>query len=329
VRRLVGSEMCIRDRFININSLHEQEVAKKAREMGIDIAIDLAGITAENRHAIFGYRPAPIQVNYLGFMGTIGDNTEDYIIADAVTIPADLKKYYYEKVVTLPSFLPFDDTVGGEKKLVTRKEVGLPEQGFIFACFNPGVKITPPVFDSWMRILKAVPHSYLWLSPRNSIAEVNLRQEAQKRGIATERIIIAPKIRDIQFHLARQKLIDLFLDTYPYNAHTMAADALWSGALLLTRTGESMPSRVAASILTAVGLSELITTTAEAYEAKAIDLATHPEKLAVLKATLAKNRLTSPLFNSKLYAQHFEAALMAMYERYQADLPPDHIEIKA
>ena len=315
--------------FIDINQMHEADVARKARELEIDIAIDLAGITADNRCALFGYRLAPVQVNFLGYMGTIGDCTEDYIIGDAVTIPADLKKYYYEKVVTLPSFMPYDDTHVMEGVRLTRAEAGLPEGEFIFACFNPGAKITPMVFDSWMRILAAVPHSRLWLSPREEIAVNNLKSEAKKRGIREERIIFAPKIKDVQRHIARQQHIDLFLDTYPYNAHATAADALWAGAPLLTRLGESMSSRVAASLLTAVGLSELITTTPEEYEAMAINLAMHPEKIAALKTKLATNRAMSPLFNTRLYTQYFEAALTAMYERSQAGLPPDDIEIKA
>ncbi len=314
--------------FIDINSMHDEQVARMAREIEIDIAVDLAGITAGNRSDIFGYRLAPVQVNFLGYMGTIGDHSEDYIIADTVTIPQNLKKYYYEKVVTLPSIMPYNDELDATR-LVSRAEAGLPEQGFIFACFNPGMKITPMVFESWMRILSAVPNSYLWLSPRQEIAINNLKSEAKKRGIPSERIIFAPLVSDMNFHLARQKQIDLFLDTYPYSAHTTAADALWAGAPLLTRLGESMSSRVAASLLTAVGLSELITTTPEEYEAMAINLAMHPEKIAALKTKLATNRAMSPLFNTRLYTQYFEAALTAMYERSQAGLPPDDIEIKA
>jgi predicted O-linked N-acetylglucosamine transferase (SPINDLY family) len=211
-------------------------------------------------------------------------------------------------------------------KAFSRSEFGLPSQGFVFCCFNNNYKITPLIFSCWMRILNQVDGSVLWLLEDNAFAASNLKKEAEGRGVSSERLVFAKRM-PLPEHLARHKLADLFLDTLPYNAHTTASDALWVGLPVLTCLGETFAGRVAASLLNAIGLPELITTTPEAYEHMAIDLATHPEKLAVIKHKLAENRLTTPLFDTKLFTKHIEAAYTAMHERHQAGLEPDHIVV--
>ena len=211
-------------------------------------------------------------------------------------------------------------------KALDRSEVGLPSQGLVFCCFNNSYKLNPDIFDCWMRILKQVENSVLWLLEENATAASNLKEEAVARGIGAERLVFAPRM-PMTDHLARHRLADLHLDTLPYNARTTASDALWAGVPVLTRIGETFAGRVAASLLKAVGLPELITTTMSAYEQMAIDLATHPEKLAALKNKLAQNRLTTPLFDTALFTKHIEAAYTVMHERYQAGMPPDHIVI--
>lgn len=209
----------------------------------------------------------------------------------------------------------------------TRFDAGLPSQGFVFCCFNNNYKFTPRVFDYWMRILKQVKGSVLWLLEHNASAASNLKREAVARGISSERLVFAKRV-PLPEHLARHKLADLFLDTLPYNAHTTASDALWAGLPVLTCIGETFAGRVAASLLNAIHLPELITTTPEAYEHMAIDLAMHPEKLAEIKRKLVNNRLTTPLFDTKIFTKHIEAAYTAMYKRYQAGLGPDDIVIQ-
>ncbi len=210
--------------------------------------------------------------------------------------------------------------------MYTRAELGLPEKDFVFCCFNNNYKIVPSMFDGWMRILKAVDRSVLWLFEANASAASNLRKEAQARGVNPERLLFAKKL-PLPEHLARHRLADLFLDTLPCNAHTTASDALWAGLPVLAQIGETFAGRVAASLLNAIDLPELITSTPQAYEALAIELATDPEKLARIKRKLSDNRLTTPLFNTQLFTKHIEAAYTAMHERYQAGLPPDHIFI--
>jgi predicted O-linked N-acetylglucosamine transferase (SPINDLY family) len=270
-------------------------------------------------------RAAPIQVNYLGYPGTMGADYIDYLIADQMLIPESCQPYYTEKIAYLPNSYQANDS----KRLIadkrfTRTEAGLPQSGFVFCCFNNSYKITPDVFDCWMRIMNQVNDSVLWLIEKNAIASDNLRKEAAARGVNPERLMFAKQM-SLPDHLARHRLADLFLDTCPCNAHTTASDALWVGLPILTQIGETFAGRVAASLLNAIGLPELITTTPQAYESLAIELAMNPEKLAAFKHKLANNRLTTPLFDTQLFTRHIEAAYTAMYERYQAGLPPDHI----
>jgi protein O-GlcNAc transferase len=315
------------EHFIDVTTLSDEEIALRIRETEIDILIDLKGFTQDARTNVFAPRPAPIQVNYLGYPGTMGASYIDYIIADQTVIPDDCKKFYSEKIVVLPNTYQVNDRKRViSDKAFTRSDVGLPSQGFVFCCFNNSYKITPCVFDRWMRILKQIEDSVLWLLEVNASAASNLKQEAAARGVSSERLVFAKRM-PLPEHLARHKLADLFLDTLPYNAHTTASDALWAGLPVLTCLGETFAGRVAASLLNAIDLPELITTTLEAYEQMAIDLAKHPEKLTAIKRKLADNRLTTPLFDTKLFAKHIEAAYTTMYERHQAGLPPDHIAV--
>lgn len=317
------------DQFHEVSQQSDEDIARLARQLEIDIAIDLKGFTQDYRATIFALRTAPIQVSYLGYPSTMGADYMDYIIADSVLIPEAYQPYYTEKVVYLPdSYQVNDSTRDIADKAFTRAELGLPEQGFVFCCFNNNYKITPEVFDSWMRIMRRIDGSVLWLLEDNNSVVKNLRREAQARGIAAERLIFAARM-PLPEHLARHRLADLFLDTLPYNAHTTTSDALWAGLPVLTCMGEAFAARVAASLLTAVGLPELITSTTEDYEALAIQLATHPEQLAALKQKLAAQRLSCPLFDTARFTRHIESAYQIMYDRYQADLAPDHIYVTA
>ncbi len=315
------------ENFIDAKTLGDEQIANLVRSSEIDILIDLLGFTTKSRTDIFAFRPAPIQVNYLGYPGTMGANYIDYIIGDPTVIPDDCRKFYSEKIVTLPNTYQVNDRKRGiSDKAITRSDVGLPSNGFVFCCFNNNYKITPRVFNSWMRILRQVEGSLLWLLEANVSAASNLEKEAVAQGVNTDRLVFAKPMPPPE-HLARHRLADLFLDTLPYNAHTTASDALWAGLPVLTCLGETFAGRVAASLLNAVRLPELITTTLEAYEKMAIDLATHPEKMAAIKRKLTENRLTTPLFDTELFTTHIEAAYTMMYERYQADLLPNHFVV--
>jgi predicted O-linked N-acetylglucosamine transferase (SPINDLY family) len=316
------------DKFLDVRNRSDRDVASLARNLEIDIAVDLGGFSTKDcRMGIFSMRAAPMQVNYLVYAGTTGAEYIDYLIADSTLIPASNQKYFSEKIVYLPNSYQANDRKRRiADKTFTRAEVGLPEDAFVFCCFNNNFKIAPEVFDCWMRILKRVDNGVIWLFEGNTKATSNLRKEAEIIGVHPERLIFA-KPMPLSEHLARHRLADLFLDTLPYNAHTTASDALWTGLPVLTHIGETFAGRVAASLLNAIGLSELVATTPQAYEALAIELATHPENLAAIKSKLATNRLTTPLFDTQTFTRHIEAAYTMMYERYQADLPPDHIYV--
>jgi predicted O-linked N-acetylglucosamine transferase (SPINDLY family) len=251
----------------------------------------------------------------------------DYIVADPVIVPLSQKNSYSEKIVHLPnSYQPNDSKRSVSEKMFTREECGISGGHFVFCCFNNNYKITPAMFDRWMRILIKVPGSLLWLFEDNATAAANLRREAELRGVSAKRLVFAERV-PLGDHLARHRLADLFLDTLPYNAHTTASDALWAGLPVLTQLGETFAGRVAASLLNAVGLPELITRTPEEYERVAVDLATHGEKLTAMKRKLAENRLTTFLFDTKLFTRHIEAAYIAMHDRYRAGVGPDHIVV--
>ena len=315
------------NKFIEVGDKADVEISQLSRDLNIDIAVDLKGFTQDARMGIFSYRAAPIQVNYLGYPGTLGADYMDYIIADETLIPDHLQLGYSEKVVYLPDSYQANDSkrVIADKKF-TRQELGLPETGFVFSSFNNNYKILPAIFDSWMRILNTVEGSVLWLFEDNNLATESLKNEAEKRGIDSNRLVFAKRM-SLPEHLARHQQADLFLDTFPYNAHTTASDALWAGLPIITLMGESFASRVAASLLYAINLPELVTTSQAEYELLAIELATNPLKLNSIKQKLTKNRLTTPLFNAQLFTKNLEVTYMQMYERYMADLPPEHITI--
>ena len=316
------------NQFIDVSELSELNIAKLSRELHIDIAVDLGGYTTDNRAGIFAYRTAPIQLSYIGYLGTLGAEYFDYLIADKTIIPKGSESDFSEKIAYLPSYQANDRKRVISDRIFTRKELGLPEAGFVFCCFNNNFKITPDTFASWMRILQAVEGSILFLYSENLWAETNLKMFAKEAGIDISRIIFGTHSPTDQY-LARYRTCDLFLDTTPYNAGTTASDALWTGLPVLTLIGQSFASRVAASLLRAIDLPELITHTREEYEALAIELATQPHKLAAIKQKLSENRLTTPLFDTPRFTKHLEAAYTQMMERYWADLPPEHIDVRA
>lgn len=305
------------DRFVDVRAKSDREAAGLLRDMEIDIAVDLKGFTTDGRPGILAQRPAPLQVNYLGFPGSMGAEYIDYILADPCVIPAGHEGFYSEKVVWLPdSYQPNDAQRQIAETTPGRAECGLPASGFVFCCFNNNYKITPEVFDVWMRLLTEVSGSVLWLLQDNAAVSRNLRSEALRRGVAAERLVFAPRL-DLDKHLARHKLADLFLDTLPYNAHTTASDALWAGLPVLTCMGTTFPGRVAASLLNAVGLPELITESLADYEALALKLARSPDVLSGIRARLARNRFEYPLFNAQRFCSHIESAYTLMWERHQ------------
>jgi predicted O-linked N-acetylglucosamine transferase (SPINDLY family) len=271
---------------------------------------------------------APIQVSYLGYPGTMAADYMDYLVADQTIIPEENQKYYSEKIVYMPNSYQVNVSKRSVSKAsLLRHELGLPSTGFVFCCFNNNYKITPPTFAGWLRILKAVEDSVLWLIESNNNTTKNLKKEAMKFGINKDRLVFAT-FMPVEDHLSRIKQADLFIDTLPYNAHTTTSDALRMGLPVLTCIGSSFASRVAASLLNAVNLPELITNSQEQYESLAVELATNPEKLKVIKDKLVDNLPAAPLYDTPLFTRHLESAYLAMYDRYQNGLDPDHIYVE-
>lgn len=315
------------DRFIDVQKMTDKDVALLAREDNVDIAIHRNGHTQNARPEIFSFRAAPIQISYLGYPGTLGADCIDYLIADKVIIPEDLTSAYSEKIIYLPnSYQPNNNKRKISEKQFSKTELGLPQSGFIFCCFNASKKILPAEFDIWMKILKKVSGSVLWLYRSNKQAEANLKNEAIRRGVNSERLIFADRLPHDE-HLSRLKVAHLFLDTFNYNAHTTASDALWAGTPVVTKIGKTFSSRVASSLLTAINLPELITKNDEEYENLIIDLANNPQQLSKIKNKLVANRLTTPLFDTELYTKHIENGYQKAYERYFRALKPEHILI--
>jgi protein O-GlcNAc transferase len=320
-------------RFIEAQTLDDLQIANLVRELEIDILVDLMGFTAMARTNVFAMRPAPLQICHLGYPGTMGAEYIDYIVADQIVVPEAQYPNYSEKAIVLPntyfptSYQDGDPDPASSARDHSRKEMGLPPGGFVFCCFNKSYKIIPRVFDCWMRILKRVDGSVLWLSESGDVASRNLRERAIQHGVSVDRLLFAKPLPQLSDHLTRYHLAGLFLDTLPYNAHTTAADALWKGLPVLTCIGETFAGRAAASLLHAVGLPELVTPTLEAYEDMAVDLALNVEKLAAIKQRLAANRLSSALFDTGLFTRNLEAAYAAIYERHQGGLAPNHIVI--
>jgi len=317
------------DRFIDVRLQTDQAIAELVAKLEVDIAVDLKGFTQESRPGIFAKRPAPIQASYIGFPGTMGASYIDYVIADRFVIPEAQRDAYAEKIVYLPDSYQVNDR---DRRISdctpSRAEAGLPDRGLVLCCFNNNFKTTPDVFDVWMRLLREIDGSVLWLLQGNTAAPANLRREAEARGVSGERLIFAVRA-PLDDHLARHRLADLFLDTRHYNAHTTASDALWAGLPVLTCAGETFASRVAGSLLRAVGLPELVTHSLADYEALAFRLARDPEMLAGLTQKLARNRETYPLFDTARSTRHLEAAFVTMWERHQRGEKPADFDVTA
>ncbi len=316
------------ERFVDVRHSSEQEIAELMRRLEIDIAVDLMGFTKDHRLGVLARRAAPIQVGYLGYPGTMGTGFHDYIIADGTVIPEEHEAYYAERVVRLPGCYQVND----DKRMIaavtpSRRACGLPDDAFVFCCFNNTQKLSPDIFDIWMRVLLAVDNGVLWLLEGSATSSANLRAAAEQRGVSAQRLIFAGKTA-LPEHLARQRLAALFLDTLPYNAHTTASDALWAGVPVLTQIGATFAGRVAASLLRTIGVPELITAAPQDYERRAIELARNPTVLTAIRSKLAANRTTTPLFDTALFARRIEAAYAAMHQRYQAGMAPANISIE-
>ena len=314
------------DKFLDVGHLSDIEIAKLAREMDIDIAIDLCGHTRHSRTRIFSFRAAPIQVSYLGYLGTMGANYIDYLLADKTIITKDLEECYTEKIIYLPSYQVNDSKKTISQKKFTREELGVSEDKIIYCCFNNNYKILPTTFESWMRILKEVDKSILFLYAESSVVEDNLIKEAKSRGIDSSRIVFGKRIK-YEEYLERYKICDLFLDTLPYNAGTTASDALWAGLPVITLKGKSFASRVAASLLTAINLPELITSSQEEYELLAIKLGNNPNELLDLKQKIENTKLRSNLFDTVAFTDVLEKAYLEAYDRYLLGSAPDNIDL--
>lgn len=317
------------DRFEDVRFLDDAGVAQLLRSQEFDIAVDLKGHTEGARPAILAHRPCPVQVNYLGYPGTIGGTWLDYIIADATVLPFYDQPFYSEKIVHLPHcYQPNDQARTIAMQTPLRVQAGLPETGFVFCCFNAAWKISPLIFDVWMRLLAAVPGSILWLLQDNADMIGHLRRAAQARGVDPARLVFAPHAAPAA-HLARYRLADLFLDTLPYNAHTTASDALWSGLPVLTCKGSQFDGRVATSLLQTIGLPELITESLQAYEVLAQQLASDRDLLTALRSRLAANRLSSPLFNIDRFRQAIEQAYLRMLDISRSGEAPQSFTVEA
>jgi len=310
-RRLAGAF----DRFVDLEAASFAESAGRIREDRVDILVDLKGYTSGARPQILALRPAPVQVNYMGYPGTMGTSAVDFILVDSSVVPPDRQPFFSEKLVHLPDcYLATDRTRPIAPRVPSRAECGLPEPGFVFCCFNSLHKITPAIFDIWMRLLGAVEGSVLWLLESNPLAPGNLRREAEARGIGAGRLVFAPAVPNPD-HLARFAVADLFLDTLPYNAHTVAVDALWGGCPLVSCAGDAFPARVAASVLRAAGLPELVTGSPAEYEALALRLGRHPEHCRSVRGRLRESRPACALFDTPRFTRHLEAAYDAMWRR--------------
>lgn len=313
------------DRFFEVGGQSDAAIAALLRELEIDVAVDLGGHTSRSPIGVLAHRPAPVQAHYMGYPGTLGATFVDYLVADPVLIPASERAHYDERIAYLPhSYQANDRGKAISTTATTRADHGLPADAIVFCGFNAIHKVTPHVFDAWMRVLDRVPNGVLWLREPNETARRNLRREMASRGIAPARLFFAPRL-PLAEHLERHRLADLFLDTFPYNAHTTASDALWAGLPVLTKSGDTFASRVAASLLHAVGLPELVARDTQDYERIAVGLASDPAALRAIREKLARNRLDHPLFDTERTARDFEVLYRAMHARSLAGLPPEHI----
>jgi protein O-GlcNAc transferase len=317
------------ERFVDVSRSSDREVVDLARRLGVHIAVDLKGFTGGARTGIFAARAAPVQVNFLGYPGTMGAAYIDYIIADRHVIPPAEEIHYSERVILMPHcYQPNDARRPLPTSALNRADLGLPAQGFVFCCFNNLYKIAPVVYAVWMQLLRRVEGSVLWLLEGTKTGMRNLRAAAAAQGIAPERILFAPHI-ELARHLERYRHADLFLDTTPCNAHTTASDALWMAVPVLTLAGRTFASRVASSLLQAVGLERLCASSLEDYAALALRLAQTPAELAALKAHLERGRSTFSLFDTAAYCRQLEAAYGEIHARYQRGEPPASILVQA
>lgn len=306
------------DHFVDIRALSTSEAANKINQDEIDVLVDLTGFTQTSRSQIVALRPAPINVNWLGFPGTMGAIDEplfDYVLSDAFITPLQAANDYAEKLALLPNAYQPNDTKRPITKSKNHQDYGLPENSFVFCCFNQTFKILPEVFEVWMQLLQQVPNSVLWLLDCNDLAKANLIKEAELRGVSKDRLIFAPRVA-ITEHMARQTCADLFLDTLPYNAHTTTSDALWMGLPVLTCSGETFASRVAGSLLHAAELPELVTYSLQEYKAKALQLANNPEELQRIKTHLTSKHEKLPLFDTEKFARDLEQIYTELWQNY-------------
>jgi predicted O-linked N-acetylglucosamine transferase (SPINDLY family) len=316
------------ERFVDTQAMEDDQIADFIREHEIDILVDLNGHTEGARHGVLARRPAPIQINYLGFPGTTGAEYIDYIIADRTVIPAADQHNFSEKIIYMPDSFQANDRKGHTiDKVFTRAQAGLPPEGFVFCCFNTNYKITPEVFELWSRILRQVEGAVLWLYAQNPTAQNNLIHESEKRGIAAERLIFAPRL-SLPEHQSRLPLADLFLDTLPFNAGATASGVISAGVPVLTRMGNTFSGRMGASLLNAIGLPDLITSTAESYVTLAVELATQPGKIAAIKRKLADSIGSTPLFDTQRFTRHLESAYLTIHARQQCGDPPDTFDVE-
>jgi protein O-GlcNAc transferase len=323
-RRRIQSDS---DRFHDLHHADPVELARRIHADGIDILVDLHGHSGNSRLEALALRPAPIQAGYLGYPGTTGAEFIDYLIADRIVVPPESVEFYDERLAWLPGCYQINSARPRTGQQHGRIEQGLPERGFVFCCFNGAHKIDPTLFGIWMRLLGQVPDSILWLLDSGADTAANLRREASEHGIDPQRLVFAPRIAPAE-HLVRLALADLFLDTRFYNAHTTGSDALWAGVPVLTCPGETFAARVGKSLVSAAGLPELAVDTLEAYEATALRLAQQPNELAALKARLAVNRDTCPLFDTKRLVRNLERAYREMWAIHRAGEAPRPIQVR-
>jgi predicted O-linked N-acetylglucosamine transferase (SPINDLY family) len=309
--------------FLDVKLWDDKRIAEEIRSREIDILVDLMGFTENSRPGIVARRPAPVQVNYLGYAGTMGADYMDYLIADPVVIPDGSEGHYSEKIIRVPGcYLPADLARKIADTAVARAAADLPENGFVFCCFNHSYKITAEILNVWLRLLQQIPGSVLWLNQMDPAAQRNLASWARARDVDPARIIIAGFVPDDADHLARLRLADLFLDTPGYNAHATALDALWAGLPVLTVAGDRFPARVGASLLKAVGLPELIARDLQSYEQMALALATDRARLRAIRGKLSDNVGTEPLFDTTSFTRHLELAFETIMDRQHRGLPP-------
>jgi predicted O-linked N-acetylglucosamine transferase (SPINDLY family) len=317
------------ERFIDVRQQSDEQVARMLREMRVDVVVDLAGHTKHARPGILARRPAPVQVSYLGYPGTTGANYYDYVVADATVIPPEDHRFYSEAVMTLPNSYQANDASRHQARLTGSREAhGLPEDGFVFCAFCATYKITPAAFDIWMRLLTEVEGSVLWLLDGGPAATANLKREAAARGVSPDRLVFAPRTR-MEDHIDRHRHADLFLDTLIYNGHTTVSDALWAGLPVVTCPNGTFASRVAASLLKAAHMPELITDSLAEYESLALELARDPVQLSALKRKVVANRPLCPLFKTQVFAKQFQAGLIVAAERARRGQKPEGFAVES